>query len=140
MNLCGTDPAAILLAAAKDPGFRITKHLAGLEPAFKLTIPNSPNLTLLQNSPWLVPNGEIANPPAWTISFTGSGFPVRAVASQKTLTSAEVEWVKDSPTAYVYATRRLIGGPAGRPQLTESGKRFVELLTAPARPANSPQP
>ncbi|MEI6493850.1 MAG: M23 family metallopeptidase [Verrucomicrobiota bacterium] len=140
MNLSGTDPAPILLAAAKNPGFQLTKHLAGLEPVFKLTVPNSPDLTLLQSYPWLVANGEMANPPAWTISFTGSGFPVRVVASQKLVTTPEVEWVKDSTTAYIHATRGLVGGPAGRPRLTESGKRFVELLTAPPAPAKSPQP
>jgi len=131
MNLSGTDPAPILLAAAKNPGFQITKHLAGLEPVFKITFPNSPDLTLLRNCPWLVPNGEISNPPAWTISFSGTGFPVRAAASQKPVAVPELAWVKDSPAAYTRATRGLVGGPAGSPRLTESGKRFVELLACP---------
>lgn len=131
MNLSGMDPSVILLAAAKDPGVQLTKHLAGLEPVFKITIPNSPDISLLRDYPWLVPPGEIASPPAWTISFSGTGFPVHAVASQKTLTAPEVAWVKDSPSSYALATRRLIGGPAGSPRLTESGQRFVSLLTAP---------
>jgi hypothetical protein len=142
MNLSGTDPSAILLASAKDPGFQITKFLAGLEPAFKLTIPSSPDISLLRDYPWLVPAGEIASPPAWTISFTGTGFPVHAVASQKPVTAPEVAWVKDSPTSYALATRRLIGGAAGSPRLTESGQRFVSLLTAPpaAAPAEPEHP
>ncbi|MEI8312247.1 MAG: M23 family metallopeptidase [Verrucomicrobiota bacterium] len=137
MNLSGTDPAPILLAAAKDPGFQITKYLAGLEPVFKITFPNSPDLTLLRNYPWLVPNGEAANPPAWTISFTGTGFPVRAAASQKPVAVPELAWVKDSPAAYTRATRGLVGGPAGHPRLTESGQRFAELLACPPGPAQS---
>ena len=134
MNLSGTDPAPILLASAKDPGFQLTRHLAALEPVFKLTIPNSPDLSLLRNYPWLVPGGEMANPPAWTISFTGTGFPVRAVASRSPVTAPEVAWVRDSTTATIHATRGLVGGPAGQPRLTESGKRFVELLVAPPGP------
>lgn len=131
MNLSGTDPAPILLAAAKDPGFRITKHLARLEPAFKITFPNSPDLTLLRLYPWLVPDGEPADPPAWTISFTGTGFPVRAVASQKPAAAPELAWAKDSPAGYHRSTRGLVAGPQGSPRLTESGKRFAELLSCP---------
>ena len=137
MNLSGTDPAPILLASAKDPGFRLNKYLASLEPVFKLTILNSPDLSLIRNYPWLVPSGEMADPPAWTISFTGTGFPVRAVASQNPVAAPEVAWVKESTTPTIYATHRLVGGPAGHPNLTESGKRFVELLTAPPGPANT---
>ena len=136
MNLSGTDPSTILLASAKDPSFRITKLLAGLEPVFKITFPNSPDLTLLRDYPWLVPGGEPANPPAWTIAFTGTGFPIRAAASQSPVAAPELAWVKDSAAPYIYATRRLVGGPPGHPRLTESGKRFAEQLIAPAGPAN----
>ena len=137
INLSGTDPAPILLASAKDPGFQLTKHLAALEPVFKITIPNSPDLTLLRDYPWLVPSGEMADPPAWTISFTGSGFPVRAVASRNPVAAPEVAWVKESTTPTIYATHRLVGGPAGHPQLTESGKRLMEMLVAPPGPATA---
>jgi murein DD-endopeptidase MepM/ murein hydrolase activator NlpD len=140
MNLSGTDPSAILLAAARNPGFDVTKYLAALEPVFKITIPNSPDISLLRDNPWLVPPGEIASPPAWTISFTGTGFPVRAVASQKPVTAPEVAWVKDSTCSYALSTRRLIAGAPGSPRLTESGQRFVSLLTAPPAAAEPEQP
>lgn len=142
MNLCGTNPAAVLVAASKDPGFQLTKYLGAMEPVFKLTVPNSPHLSLLRKYPWLVAAGEIANPPAWTIAFTGTGFPVRAVASQEPVTEAKVAWIKDTAGAYSHATRGLIGGPAGKPALTDSGRRFVSLLVAPpaaeATPAAEP--
>ena len=141
MNLAGADPAAILKAAASDPGFRITKHLSSLEPVFKLTIPNSPNLTILRDYPWLVPDGEVANPPAWTVSFTGTGFPVRAVASQQAVAEPAVAWIQESPTACHHLTRGLVGGSTGSPRLTASGQRLVSLLTAPpgsAAPSASP--
>ena len=131
MNLSGTDPAPILLASAKDPGFQVTKHLAGLEPVFQIIFPNSPDLSLLRDYPWLVPSGESANPPAWTISFTGTGFPVRAVASQKPVAVPELAWVKDSSAVYSRATRGLVGGAPGHPRLTESGQRFTGLLITP---------
>jgi hypothetical protein len=137
MNLSGTDPAVILVAAAKNPGFRLTEYLSSLEPVFKITFPNSPNLTLLRSSPWLVPAGEIANPPAWTISFTGTGFPVRAAASESPVNGPELAWVKDSSSAYTYVTRGLISGSPGHPRLTEAGRQFAELLITPPGPAQS---
>ena len=139
MNLTGANPAGILLAASKDPGFQITRHFAELEPVFKLVLPNSPDLSILRKYPWLVPTGEIANPPSWIISFTGTGFPVRAVASRTAVTGPGVAWIKDTEDTYAHATRGLVGGSAGSPRLTESGLRFVSLLLAPpAAPKSDP--
>lgn len=134
LNLSGADPAAILKAAASDSGFRFTSHVRSLDPVFKLTLPNSPNLTLLRDYPWLVPDGEVANPPSWTISFTGTGFPIKAVASQKTVSEPGVAWIKETPESYSRITRGLVGGSAGNPKLTSSGHRFTSLLAWP--PAN----
>lgn len=130
LNLVGTDPAAILQAAAADPGFRLTRHLASLPEVFRLTIPNAPGMSLLRDYPWLVPDGEDANPPAWTISFTGNGFPIRAVAASRRVEKPEVDRVAASPLACAHMTRGLVGGTHQAPRLTASGLRFVELLTA----------
>lgn len=128
MNLAGTDPAAILLAAARDPTFRFSKHVVGLPPVFNLTIPAKPGMSLLRDYPWLVPAGEVANPPAWTISFTGTGFPIVAHASTKPVETAEVSWILAGPPSNSLATRGLIGGTPGQPRLTEAGRKFVALI------------
>ena len=137
LNLCGTDPAAILVASAKDPHFRLSRHIAALDPVFKLTIPHSPDISLLRDYPWLVPDGEPASPPAWTISFTGTGFPIRAVAADAPVAEPRVEWIKASPLACTQITRGLVGGTTAAPRLTASGKRFAALLAIP--PSVSPQ-
>jgi murein DD-endopeptidase MepM/ murein hydrolase activator NlpD len=131
MNLIGTDPAAVLVSAAKDPTFDLSRHISSVEPYFKVTVRNTPGLTILRDYPWLVPAGQNANPVAWTISFSASGVPVRAVASSVPVAEPRVEWVRDSPVAYSHATRGIIGGSAGNPRLTESGMRFMRLLTWP---------
>ncbi|MFZ4777112.1 MAG: M23 family metallopeptidase [Terrimicrobiaceae bacterium] len=136
MNLAGADPSGILLASARDRNFQLSKYFPSLEPVFKITLPNSPDFSLLRNYPWLVPPGEIANPPAWTVSFTGTGFPIRAVASAAPISGPEVSWIKEISGPYTRATRGLVGGPAGKPRLTEAGQRFVSLLLCP--PANPP--
>jgi len=135
MNLIGTDPSAVLAAAAADPSFQLARHISALEPYYKVTVRNTPGLTILRDYPWLVPAGQDANPAAWTISFTASGVPVRAVATSTAVVEPRVEWVKESPVAYSHATRGIIGGPAGQPRLTESGTRFFRLLTWPNAPA-----
>lgn len=134
LNLAGTDPSAILSACAQDPDFQLTRHIASLEPVFKLTVPNSPDVTLLRDYPWLVPDGEPASPPAWTISFTGTGFPILAVAADGPVAEPRVDWIKPSPLACTQITRGLVGGTTTAPRLTSSGRRFADLLTSP--PAN----
>lgn len=131
MNLSGTNPAEVLLASAKDPGFDLRRHILALDPAFKITVRNTPGLSLIHDYPWLVPDGEDANPPAWTISFTQTGVPIRAVASTMTAGLPRVEWVRESPLPYHYLTRGLVGGPAGSPHLTAAGLRFAQLLNWP---------
>lgn len=138
MNLSGTDPAAVLAAAAKDPDFQLTRFLAAQEPVFQITIPSSPDISLLRDYPWLIPNGEIASPPAWKISFTGTGFPVRAVASPTAVAAPEATWVKPpAGTSVLHATRGLVSGTSEHPRLTESGKRFAALLLAAPTAADS---
>ena len=130
-NLIGTDPSKVLLAAAKDPQFHLAAQIAAQEAVFKITVRNSPHLSLLRDYPWLVPAGEAASPPAWTISFTGFGLPVRAVACSDAVTEPRLEWVRDSAMSYAHATKGLVAGPAGSPRFTEAGKRFASLLTWP---------
>ena len=128
-NLIGTDPSKVLLAAANDPQFRLSEQIAALEPAFKVTVCSSPHLSLLRDYPWLVPAGEPANPPSWTISFTGYGLPVRAVACADPVTEPRLAWVRDSKMSYSHATNGFVSGPAGSPRLTESGKRLACMLS-----------
>ena len=132
LNLAGSDPAEILKACASSPNFRFAKYLASLEPDFKVTIPNTGDITLIRDCPWLVPEGEVANPPAWTIWFTGTGLPVRVVASNKSVAAPEIAWTRDSSLSYAHVTRGLVGGPPGSPRLTDSGQRLMSLLSWPA--------
>ncbi len=131
LNLIGTDPAAVLRAAAKSPDFRLSGQIASQEPVYKITVRNSPHLSILSDYPWLVPPGEEANPPAWTISFAGHGLPLRAVACKDAVTEPRLEWVKATSMSYAHATKGFVAGPPGSPHLTDAGKRFAKLLTWP---------
>lgn len=138
MNLAGTDPAAVLTASAKDPSFNLVRHITSIPPYYKITVPNTPGLSFVRDHPWLVPDGEVSNPPAWTISFSQTGLPVRAVAAKGPVAGPQIEWVQSSNIAYTQATRGIIGGPAGQPRLTESGKKFLSLITWPDQGSPAP--
>jgi murein DD-endopeptidase MepM/ murein hydrolase activator NlpD len=131
LNLVGADPAALLLATNKNPSLRIADFLAVGEPTFKITVRNSPHFFLIRAYPWLVLTGEIADPPAWTISFTRYGIPIKIQAAATAVAQPVVAWVKETGQPYSRSTKNFVTGPPGSPRLTESGLRFAKLLTYP---------
>jgi murein DD-endopeptidase MepM/ murein hydrolase activator NlpD len=114
-NLVGVEPASILLAAAKDPGFSLKKHIPPQEAAYQITIPDSPSLSIIRNYPWLVPDGEPASPRGWTISFTQFGIPVKATAAAQPPLQPHLDWVRETPHAYQTATRGSSPAPKAPP-------------------------
>jgi len=128
-NLVGMEPAAILLESANNPAFSLKEHIRNQDVAYQITIPDSPNLSIIRNYPWIVPDGEPASPRGWTVSFTQYGVPVKAVAANQPPLEPRLEWVKETPYAYHAATRGIIAGSKGSPRLTDSGHRFVELIS-----------
>ncbi len=136
-NLVGIDPADLIVAIrAKAGPFSLRAYLRSQEAYFSVAIPSSPHLHLLRTYPWLADKGALANPPAWIISFSRYGVPVRAVPSPEPVSEPRVTWVRSSAAPYSRATRGIVTGPAGSPVLSQSGQRMAMLLTmAPAAPA-----
>ena len=99
-NLAGTDPAALLLAAQRNPTLKASEYFSGAAPAFKLAIRNSPNFYLIRAYPWLVTTGEVANPPAWTITFSRFAVPIKVEASKAPVAQPVAVWAgeTDEPT------------------------------------------
>lgn len=131
LNLVGVDPARLLMEARNNPALKITDSIRANEPAFKITVKNTPNLTLISRYPWLVSPGEVANPPSWTITFSRHGVPPKAEASTQAVDGPVLAWVKETKQAYSQITKGLVSGPPGSPRLTDSGIRFGRLLTWP---------
>lgn len=128
-NLIGLDPAAILLSAAKDSSFSFAEFIKSQDSFYKITIPETPEI--IRNYHWIANVGEESNPPAWTISFNRNGVPISAIACHHRPSTPELEWVSETPFAYHYATRGMVTGSKGMPRLTDSGKRFAELIALP---------
>lgn len=132
MNLGGIDPEAILLASQKYPNFSLVDWIRTQEPFFKLRIPNSKDLTILKDYPWLAGASISSNPPSWTVSFSKYGTPIQAEPYRLPVTEPELAWVRPSEVAYSHVTRGIVGGSSTSPALTSSGERFVRLLTWPS--------
>ena len=131
LNLVGADPSRLLIEAAKSPNLKLREYFAAGEPFFSLVVNDSPHFSLVRNYPWLVPSGEVANPPAWKITFTRTGVPVKIEAVRERVPEPRAVWVKETPYATVHATKGLITGSPAAPRLTDSGMRFARLLTWP---------
>ncbi|HEY5793084.1 MAG TPA: M23 family metallopeptidase [Chthoniobacterales bacterium] len=127
MNLIGMDPAALLRGVRANPRLTIPDFVRSLKPLFQITINDSPNFELIRRYPWLVGNGEIANPPAWTITFSETGVPMRVRAYSRPIGEPLVEWL-DPAIPPTLQSRGWIGGTASAPRLTDSGGRFLHLL------------
>jgi len=131
LNLAGADPAALLLAVHRNPALKISDYFAGAAPAFKITVKNSTNFYLIRAYPWLVLKSEIANPPAWTITFSRYGVPIKVEAAKTSVTEPIAAWVKETDQPYARITKNMVSGARGSPHLTASGWRFAKLLTWP---------
>jgi murein DD-endopeptidase MepM/ murein hydrolase activator NlpD len=128
LNLAGVDPATILLESAKNPDFRLGEHIRSREPFYKITLPAEAALSLIRRHPWLVPDGEPSAPPAWTVAFTQHGFPVEARATLEATGEPGLTWIAPTHMAYHHATRGIVAGSPGSARLSDSGRRFVQLL------------
>ena len=131
LNLAGTDPAALLLAAQRNPTLKALEYFSGAAPAFKLAIRNSPNFYLIRAYPWLVTTGEVANPPAWTITFSRFAVPIKVEASKAPVAQPVAVWVSETDEPYARITKHMVAGSRGSPHLTPSGLRFAKLLAWP---------
>lgn len=131
LNLVGIDPARLLIDAQNNPSLRFSEAIAANEAAFKISVRNTPNFTLIRNYPWLVAPGEIANPPAWTVTFNRHGAPLKIEASSTPITQPVATWMRDTGMPAAAATKGLVTGSSTAPKLTDSGMRFARLLTWP---------
>lgn len=128
MNLIGMDPAALLRGVRANPQLTIPEFVRSLKPLFRITINDSPQFELIQRYPWLVDTGEMATPPAWTITFSETGVPMRVTAYPQRVNEPRVEWL-DPAVPPTLQSRNWIAGTAAAPRLTDSGRKFLHLIS-----------
>lgn len=132
INLAGLDLPKLILALHADPELTIPKFLGREEVFFKVIVPNSNGFQLPKRYPWMIAGGvPTEKPAAWEVSFTRSGLPVRLMPRSEAVSEPRVSYVKPSPIDARYLARDHVAGHGAAAHLTESGRRYIRLLTFP---------
>jgi murein DD-endopeptidase MepM/ murein hydrolase activator NlpD len=126
-NLDGLDIARLYLELAKNPQKTIPEFLQEEATWYRVLVPASPRMDLLQRYPWL--SGGQTPAQSWEISFNQAGIPLRFEARTQTVAKPVLTWVKFSPYPYPLQTRGYIEGSGSRYLLSKDGERYLDLIS-----------
>lgn len=129
MNLIGLDVAQLLLAQKANPALSVVDFIAASPVYFKVTLPRTDALEILQRYPWLVRAPNESATPSWEISFTATGFPTGFAPSNRQVGGPTVTFVQNTPSRHRYHTRGLIDGTGTQASLTRNGLQLLALIT-----------
>lgn len=127
LNLIGVDLQALYLACWKKPSLSLVDFVRQTEPAFRLRIPGTARMELLERHPWLL-KGNPTRKASWEVTFSSWGLPLAVETSPSSVTDPVVSWVKESGLPHYLTTRGLITGSGGKCVITAEGMRFARLV------------
>lgn len=132
-NLTGIDIARFYRERSANPAITIPDFLSREEPYFKVVCPTPKGLPdILKRHPFLIKNangGNVAKSPAWEFTFARSGVPISASPKNQSLKYPFVSWVKTVYTDHSYMTMGRLTGVGAKATLTNSGSRYIQLIT-----------
>lgn len=131
LNMFGLDPARLFIENRKNPKLTIPQFLAGEEPFYKVRMPNPGSIDILVRYPWLCGGIDPASVPAWEISFTKSGLPLRFRALAAPISAPHLAEVSPTAASPYYQTLGRVTRSGSKAGLTENGMRFLRVLTWP---------
>ena len=130
LNLAGIDVARFFLEHEKRPDLTVPQFLAEEETFYRVAVPNSRHFDLKKLYPWMIKKMPV-NPKSWEVSFARSGVPLRIDGRDEGVLQPTLTFVTKSAIDCAYLTRDQLTGRGERVHLTESGMRFMRLLTWP---------
>jgi murein DD-endopeptidase MepM/ murein hydrolase activator NlpD len=130
LNLAGIDIARFFLDHQRRPELTIPQFLAEEEVCYRVAVPNSPHFDLKKFYPWMMKNAS-GSAKSWEVSFAGSGVPLSIEGRGYSVLQPTLTFVKKSAIDSAYLTRDQLAGRGEHAHLTESGMRFMRLLTWP---------
>ncbi|HEY2103602.1 MAG TPA: M23 family metallopeptidase [Chthoniobacterales bacterium] len=130
LNLAGIDIARFFLEHEKQPDLTVPQFLAEEEVFYRVAVPDSAHFDLRKLYPWMVKNATVSAR-SWEVSFARSGVPLKIEGSNKVVSQPILTFVKKSAIDCSYLTRGELAGHGEQVHLTESGMRFMRLLTWP---------
>jgi len=131
LNLVGLDIAGLYVALRKDPTLTLPQFVSRMSPYFRVAVPTrGADLQLAKRYPWLADGkGNTRGATSWEITFSRSGVPLSIAPSARQVSAPTVTWVENSSTLHSYATRGRLSGAGSKASLSDSGKRYLQLVT-----------
>jgi murein DD-endopeptidase MepM/ murein hydrolase activator NlpD len=126
-NLDGLDIGRLYLELTKNPQKTIPEFLQEETTWYRVLVPASPRMDLLQRYPWLSGGQTVAK--SWEISFNQAGIPLRFEAKTETAGRPVLTWIKFSPYPYALQTRGYIQGSGSNYRLSQDGERYLDLIS-----------
>ncbi len=132
LNLSGMDIAGLFHSHRENPKLTLPEFVNMAGAYYKVAVPvkNRQTLPIIRRYPWLEKDRKPGQfPSAWEITFSSSGLPIAIRPHPKKITAPTVTWVKDSPVSHSYNTLSRLSGIRSKAKLTNSGARYVQLVT-----------
>jgi len=126
-NLDGLDLGRLYLELTKDPQKTIPEFLEEETTWYRVLVPASPRMDLLERYPWL--SGGHVGAKTWEISFNQAGIPLHFEASAQAVGNPVLTWIKFSPYPYALQTRGYIEGSGSNSRLSKDGERYLDLIS-----------
>jgi murein DD-endopeptidase MepM/ murein hydrolase activator NlpD len=138
MNLDGIDLGRLYPALQRDPDLTIPQFLHQETVWYRVRVPASTRMDILDRYPWLSPQGRVT-PPAWEIAFAQSGVPLDFEPVQQQVPSGpELVWVHPSPYPQQMLTRGYLHGIAPNCTLSPEGLNYLDLICPKGMPQMPP--
>ena len=129
LNLSGLDFTTLLLQLQKNPDLTIPAFLKSIPVYYKVTVPRRGPLDLTQRYPWLRIGDHTRPSPSWELSFSASGLPLGVAPGHRNVSKPLVTFVRTTQSRHDYHTVSRLTGTGRRATLTNSGKRYIKLVT-----------
>ncbi|MCB1243438.1 MAG: M23 family metallopeptidase [Akkermansiaceae bacterium] len=131
LNLVGMDVSGLYHSLKADPTMTVSRFVPLTSPYYKVLVPGTVTLDIVKRYPWLIAQGSAGTPlpVSWEITFTDFGLPTAIKPSTQSVSLPKLSWVKKSPINHTYNTLSRVSGIGETGALTESGQRYLQLLT-----------
>jgi murein DD-endopeptidase MepM/ murein hydrolase activator NlpD len=126
-NLDGFDIARLYLELNKNPQKTIPEFFQEETTWYRVLVPASARMDLLQRYPWL--SGGQTAAKTWEISFNQAGIPIHFEARAENVEKPALTYVKFSPYPYGLQTRGYIQGSGSKYSLSNEGERYLDLIS-----------
>jgi murein DD-endopeptidase MepM/ murein hydrolase activator NlpD len=134
-NLAGLDAEALYRTHRHNPTFSFPAFVRQRPAAYRVAIPGTYPLDLLERYPWMADDGATApdSAGAWVVSFTQEGVPVRVARRDEPVEAPEVVWVADRIERHRLSTNGMIARGDSAYHLTRDGRAAAALLATSER-------